>query len=176
MALTDKRTIFIQEYLIDFNATRAAKVAGYSKPRQQGSRLLTNVDIRSEIDGCIEDKAMKAEEVLIRLGDIARCSVEDLMDVDEEGKLTFNFKRAQEENKLGMIKSISPTAYGTKVELQDQMRALELIGKQLGLFKDKVEVSGKDGGAIQNEVTINDGSIIRKLFPELADDRTPDQI
>ena len=46
--LTNKQEFFCDEYLVDFNATRAAKVAGYSEKtaRSQGQRLLTNVDIQ----------------------------------------------------------------------------------------------------------------------------------
>ena len=47
--LTDKQKIFVAEYLIDQNATQAAIRAGFSEngARQAGSRLLSNVDIRS---------------------------------------------------------------------------------------------------------------------------------
>lgn len=43
---------FIEEYLVDFNATKAAIRAGYSKrsARQVGSRLLTNDDIRKTVE------------------------------------------------------------------------------------------------------------------------------
>jgi len=51
MALTNKQRKFVSEYLIDMNATEAAKRAGYSvkTAKQQGSRLLTNVDVQNEV-------------------------------------------------------------------------------------------------------------------------------
>lgn len=51
MALTPKRLRFVQEYLIDFNATQAATRAGYSAKtaKQQGQRLLTFVDVQKAI-------------------------------------------------------------------------------------------------------------------------------
>jgi phage terminase small subunit len=49
--LTKKQRIFVKEYLVDSNATRAAKAAGYSKASATviGSRLLTNVKVRAAI-------------------------------------------------------------------------------------------------------------------------------
>lgn len=49
--MTDKQELFIQEYLIDFNATRAAKKAGYSEKTaySQGQRLLKNVEVKNKI-------------------------------------------------------------------------------------------------------------------------------
>ena len=51
-ALTDRQRRFVDEHLIDANATQAAMRAGYSRrtARAQGSRLLTNADIRREIE------------------------------------------------------------------------------------------------------------------------------
>lgn len=48
---TSKRQVFAKEYLLDHNATRAAIRAGYSAhtAKQQGSRLLTKVDVQTEI-------------------------------------------------------------------------------------------------------------------------------
>ena len=45
-----KQAIFVAEYLIDGNATRAAKVAGYAAPRQQGCRLLTFANVKAAIE------------------------------------------------------------------------------------------------------------------------------
>jgi phage terminase small subunit len=51
--ISGKHARFVSEYLIDGNATRAAKACGYSRKtaKQQGSRLLTNVDVRAVLGG-----------------------------------------------------------------------------------------------------------------------------
>lgn len=51
MALTDKQKRFVEEYLVDLNATQAARRAGYSEKtaRSQGQRLLTKVDIQKAL-------------------------------------------------------------------------------------------------------------------------------
>lgn len=74
MALSNKRRAFIEEYLICWNATEAARKAGYSEhtARSQGQRLLTNVDIQAAIEGRINELSMSADEVIVRLTNIAR--------------------------------------------------------------------------------------------------------
>jgi phage terminase small subunit len=51
MSLTFRQRCFVNEYLVELNAAKAAIRAGYSQKtaKSQGSRLLTNVDVRSEI-------------------------------------------------------------------------------------------------------------------------------
>ena len=60
--MTPKQQRFIDEYLIDFNATQAAIRAGYSSDtaKQQGSRLLSNVDVRAAIDTAIRERSSRA--------------------------------------------------------------------------------------------------------------------
>ena len=141
MALRKKQKAFIEYYLQSWNATQAAKDAGYSKRTAYsiGAQLLKNIEIEAEIQRRLDEICMKSDEVLTSLAEIGRTSIEDIMNIDESGHLSFNFKRAKDEGKLNLIKSIIPTAYGTKVELHDRMKALELIGKVHGLFVDKVE-------------------------------------
>lgn len=80
--LTARQQRFIEEYLIDLNATQAAIRAGYSEntANEQGSRLLTNVSIRGAIDRALEKRSNKlrlsAEWVLNRLKDISNAAYE----------------------------------------------------------------------------------------------------
>lgn len=83
--LTDKRTRFIDEYLLDCNATQAALRAGYaaSGARQEGSRLLANADIRTEIDRRLDAAGMPAKEVVKHLSDIAQSRLNDFFTLRE---------------------------------------------------------------------------------------------
>lgn len=111
MALTAKQQRFVEEYLIDLNATQAAIRAGYSEntARAIGAENLTKPDIASEIkkrqDKLGEEAEITAEWVLLQLVE--------------------NHKMAR--------------AIG---ELPASNKALELIGKHKGMFKDKIELSG----------------------------------
>jgi phage terminase small subunit len=143
VALSKKQKSFIEHYLQSWNATQAAKDAGYSdhSARSIGAENLTKPDIANEIQRRIDEISMSADEVLTEIAEIGRASIEDLMDVDEQGKLSFNFQRAKEEGKLHLIKSIVNTQWGIKVELHDRMQALQLIAKHLGLFTEKVDLT-----------------------------------
>lgn len=192
--ITNKQQKFIDEYLVDFNATQAAIRSGYSK---RTAAVIGWENLRKpEISDAIKIKVMDADEVLLRLSDIARGDISHLMEITSSG-FTFRLLVTDENGNrivnpntklIKKIKQKVTTILGksensedreiieTELELYNAQEALNTLGKYHKLFVDRTELTGKDGGAIQNEVTINDGSIIRKLFPELADDRTPDQI
>lgn len=72
MSLTNKRRVFVEEYLRCWNASEAARRAEYKCPRMAGSRLMTNDDIQTYIQVRLADLVMCANEVLTRLAGIAR--------------------------------------------------------------------------------------------------------
>lgn len=138
---TDKQRAFIEHYLSCWNATEAAISAGYSKKtaRSMGCENLTKPNIREEIEKRMSELAMTANEVLFRLGKMARSSVDDIVKMDEKGHISLDFAKAKENGSIHLIKSIVPTAHGTKVELHDQRGALVDIGKHLGMFVNKID-------------------------------------
>lgn len=79
MALTNKQQAFIEEYLLDFNATRAAERAGYKGNTNSlacmGHDLLRNPKIEFVVRQRLQDKAMRADEVLMRLAEQARATI-----------------------------------------------------------------------------------------------------
>lgn len=132
MSLKDKQEIFCQEYMIDLNATQAAIRAGYSKKTAsvQGSRLLTNVNVLTRIEELKKERSEKlhldADWVLRRLMQISdRC-------MQQEPVLEFDY----EEKKL-----VETGEY--KFDSVGANKATELIGKHLGMFKDKIEHLGE---------------------------------
>jgi len=148
--LTDKQAAFVEEYLIDFNATRAAERAGYrgsdSTLASVGSENLRKPKIREKIDARLRERAMSADEVLMRLADQARLDWSDFYDIGSEGIPFLNLKKAEEAGKLHLISRYWLTAQGyRRVEFHDPQRALEMIGRAHMLFKDGLEVTGRDG-------------------------------
>ena len=149
--LTTKRQVFIEEYLQCWNGAEAARRAGYACPRRQASRLLSNVDIQAEIRARIDELAMSAVEALIRLADMARGSVEDFIEFDAANSRVWrvDLQKAQEAGKLHILKKLSYDSGGRpQLELHDSQRALEIILKAHGAFKDTMELTGKDGEAL----------------------------
>ena len=170
MAITKKQRIFIDEYLKCFNATRAAIAAGYSErsARAQGSRLLTYDDIKAEVVARLEESAMSADEVVSRLGDIARGDITDLMDVSTMGfsiNLLNDYKDKKEQTKLirklkQKVTTIQPRSgdgeekeiIETEIELYSALDALKLLGQKHAMFRNITEHTGKDGNPMKIEV------------------------
>ncbi len=161
MALSNKQQAFINEYLKCWNATEAAKKAGYSETsaRISGSKNMSNANISAEIERRIAEMTMEANEVLIRLGNQARGSIGDFGTVDGDGNFSLNF--AKDTADMSLVKKIKHTrkTYVGKddnepnetvdyyeFELYDSQSALVHIGKHHGIFaKDKkVEISWRD--------------------------------
>lgn len=159
MPLNDKQALFVQEYLIDPNATQAAIRAGYSEgtARQQGCRLLTDADIQAAIQ---EAKRIRSEQtgidaiwVLKRLAEEAEADLADLY--TEEGGLkpihqwpaiwrkglVAGIKVHQEFDYVDGEKV--PDGVVKEIKLSDRIKRLELIGKHIdvGAFAEKHEHS-----------------------------------
>jgi phage terminase small subunit len=132
-----KRALFVKEYLVDFNGAQAAIRAGYAPKtaRMTANKLLTFAYIQETIRVQIENRSKRteitADGVLKNLKEVAERCMEAVPVLDKEG------------NPLG--------AY--RFEPHGANRALELLGKHLGLFTDKI---------ISN-VTLDIDSILRDL-------------
>ena len=151
MALTSKQKIFADEYLIDLNATRAYKTA-YPKTKkdataaQAGSRMLRNVKVEAYIEKRMKDREQRTEitqdRVLKELAKIGFSNITDFVTIEGpyvKVKQTAEMPR----DKLGVIAGIKEGANGIEIKLNDKEKALELLGRHLGMFRDKVELSGQ---------------------------------
>lgn len=136
MALTKKRRVFIEEYLRCWNGAEAARRAGYKHPRNQASYLLTIPNIQEEIEKRIEELAMRADEVLLRLAEQARGLSNAYF--RPSGELDATVIVAN--NKTHLVKKTKRTQHGLEIELYDSQRALVDIGRALGIFKDRLIV------------------------------------
>lgn len=178
MALNDKQRRFVDEYLIDLNATQAAIRAGYSQKtaQEQSSRLLSNVMVQEAIAEAMKAREQRTEitqDMVLR--ELAKIGFSDIRKVVKWGntEIRINTGEADSENgeppkkmvevyhglclkasseiddiTAGAIAEVSEGRDGLKVKLHDKKGALVDIGRHLGMFKDKVEVTGKDGGPI----------------------------
>ena len=146
---THKRQAFLETYLKSWNATQAAKEAGYAHPRQAGSRMLSNVDIQAAIQARLDELKMSADEVLLRLADQARSSLADFVHLAEDGQIKISLAKA---DKLHLIRKISLTAEGgLQIELYDSQSALKLIGQHHRLFGTRNENLNFDFSKLTDE-------------------------
>jgi hypothetical protein len=138
VSLNNRRRVFVEEYLKCWNASESARRAGYKgKSNVAGPRLLANDSIKAEIERRLDELKMSADEVLVRLADQARASSGQF--IDEHGHI--DWAKVKEQGHL--IKGISQTSRGDKIELHDVQGALQLIGKHHGLFADDKVVTLK---------------------------------
>jgi len=135
--LTGRQALFVEEYLQDFNATRAAERAGYAGDENalavQGHRLLSYVKIKNLIHLRLQEAAMTADEVLARLAAIARSDHSKYL--TKEGSVDFGRLIADEQGFL--IKSIKDTKDGKYIEFYNAQRALETFAKHHGLLVER---------------------------------------
>lgn len=133
--LTTKRRIFVESYLTCWNATEAARRAGYAHPNKQGPRLLVDVGVKASIEARIRELKMDADEVLTRLAQQARG--EHAAYIQADGSV--DLKGMIADGKQHLIKGTRPTREGLVVEFYDGQAALALLGKAHRLFVDRIE-------------------------------------
>ena len=148
--MTEKQKIFADEYLIDLNATRAYKVAYPSVKKdetaaQAGSRMLRNVKVAAYIQERMEERQKRTEitqdRVLEELAAIAFAKATDYAEIKGEC-VRIKDTDTLDEQQIRTIAGIKEGKFGIELKLNDKEKALELLGRHLGMFKDKVEVSG----------------------------------
>ncbi len=147
--LTPKQKRFIEEYLVDLNATQAAIRAKYSKhtAQEQGSRLLSNAMIAKAIQAALDKRSVRvgvdADWVLMRLKQIAGADMSDLATWNASGVSFLDSSLISEDAKASVQaieESTNEFGGSFKIKQHDKLRALELLGKHLKLFTEKVEV------------------------------------
>lgn len=145
--MTKKQKRFVEEYLIDLNATQAAIRAGYSPDTAGsiGAENLKKPEIKSRIDKAMAERSRRTginqDRVLQELARIGFAKITDVVDPE-----TAEIRPDASDDDLACIQSIKikPNEFGTEreVKLYDKKSALVDIGKHLGLFKDKLELTG----------------------------------
>jgi phage terminase small subunit len=150
MALTEKQKQFVEEYLIDLNATQAAIRAGYSPntAEQAASRLLSFVKVQNAIAVEMADRSKRTgvnqDRVIQELAKIAFANITNI--ADENAAL----KTDADEADLAAVESVKVKTIPTKsgdagvereIKLASKLKALELLGKHLGMWNDKLDVN-----------------------------------
>lgn len=146
MALSNKQRIWLDEYLQCWNATEAARRAGYKQARQSGSENLSKPDIRAAIAARMEEVAMPANEVLARLSEQGRNEAAQYIraELDQDGKLVgyFDLKQCIRDGKQHLIKKMKYDSNGNlEIEVFDAQAALIQMGRHHGLFNDKTDLT-----------------------------------
>ena len=144
--LPDKQKEFVRQYLVALNATQAAVRAGYSVKTayRQGADLLQKTSIREAIE---KAQAKRARRVEVTQDYV----LSNLVEVVER-----TMQRAPVTNRKGEQVTDEEGRAVWTFDAKGANRALELLGKHLGIFTDKIraEVSGPDGGPVASEIVV----------------------
>ena len=162
--LTEKQQRFVDEYLIDLNATQAAIRAGYSvkTANEQGSQNLAKLSIQQAIAEQMAERSKRTginqDRVVLELAKIALVKMTDI--VDSQGRI----KSDASPDDLACIESVkykeSESDTGSSVErevkIASKLKALELLGKHLGMWNDKLDVNITQPIVITGEDVLED--------------------
>lgn len=149
--LTNKQKAFVDEYIVDLNAAHAAARAGYSKRTagKIGAKLLTLPHVAAAVAAAMQARQERtqitADRVLEELARIAFGDPRKVMSWGPDG-VTLIDSSELSDDEAAMIAEVSETKTlhggSIKGKTHDKVRALELIGRHLKMFTDKVEHSG----------------------------------
>lgn len=177
--LNDKQRLFCAEYIVDLNATAAARRAGYSErtAKQIAQELLVKPEVVAKVQALMEERAQRTQVTADRvITEVARLGFADLRKLFDplSGELLPPAKWPDEIASAVASIEVEELMGGTgpdrvqigwtkKVKLWDKGKALELLGRHLKLWVERTELSGPNGGPIPVK---NDGVDLSLLTDE----------
>lgn len=168
MALTNRQKLFVEHYLRTWNASEAARQAGYKGNFDVvGPRLLVNVGIQERLQSRMRETQLKTDDVLSRLAEQAIANYAEFFHFGEKkdgttGMLGVNWDVFRARGHL--VKKLSWTKNGDPIlEFHDAQTALIQIGKALGALKENIE-----------QKTTNEDIEVHLYMPEGRDDHNGD--
>jgi phage terminase small subunit len=167
--LTPRQRRFCEEYLVDLNASAAARRAGYSVTTAYsiGQENLKKPEIATEIQRRMEARSKRteitADQVVTELGKIAFANMLNYITIQDDGTAVVDFSMV-DRDQGAVMREVTIETYAEsrgddaqtvkriKFALYDKKGALELLGRHFGLFTDKLEakleVQGEDPASI----------------------------
>ncbi len=166
MSLSPKQTRFVEEYLIDLNAAGAVVRAGYSKrgAKQKGYELRQIPKIQDAIFAAMQVRSKRtaadADQVIAELNLIAFSNMLDYMTIKDDGTVVIDFSAVDRDQAAAILELVvdeytdgkgddAKPVKRMKFKLADKKGALVDLGRHLGLFPNRHELTGKDGEPIR---------------------------
>jgi len=165
--LTEKQKRFIEEYLIDLNATQAAIRAGFSVKNADkiGSILLGKIRVKNAIDKAMAERSRRTgitqDRVLRELAKVAFVNPTDVINMDEatiRGEANREDTAAIASVKVKTIPGEDGDIVEREVKMCDKLKALELLGKHLGMFTDKLNLNAEMAVKIVDDINNDAGN------------------
>ncbi len=157
--MTKKLKLFCDEYLIDLNGTQAAIRAGYSPKTAKAiaSENLTKPDVRAYIDRKMAERSKRtgvnADRVIEELARVAFVNAANVIDAE-----TATLRPDVTADDTAAIQSVKVKTFGEdgierEIKLADKLKALELLGKHLGMFKDNINLEVKSSEKLDDIIS-----------------------
>lgn len=150
LKLTPKQRLFVQEYLIDLNAKQASIRAGYSPANAefQGHQLINNPKVKYAIELAMYEREQRTKVTQDRvIQELAKIAFINPTDVVNSYDASLHNGAAREDTaaissiRVRRIPSKNGMGIEREIKLNDKIRALDLLGKHLGLFNDKLNIT-----------------------------------
>ena len=163
--MTEKQQRFVDEYLIDLNATQAAIRAGYSvkTAKDIGCQNLAKLNIQQAISEKMAERSKRTgvnqDRIVLELAKIAFVNAADVIDSDDatiKAGATADDTAAIQSVKVKLIPGKKGEGVEREIRLNDKLKALELLGKHLGMWNDKLDVNLNIPVVISGEDNLED--------------------
>lgn len=153
MKLTPRQERFVQEYLVDLNATAAAKRAGYSDKTasEQAARLLANVKIQTavqEAKSARQERTEITQDMVIR--ECAKLAFFDIRKMFDKNGKPLDISALDSDTAAALVgldvQDVADSdgdcvGYVKKYKMADKLKALELLGRHVGAFEKQEKPS-----------------------------------
>lgn len=144
-----KERLFCQEYIIDYNGTRAYSAAygetDNGRCNSNARNLLKRKDIQDYIKELQTERNKRLQitqdDVMRELAAVAFSNVCDYAEIGEDGKLKYIPTSEIDPSKQAAIMSIRQDKYGMTIRMHDKLKALETYAKMAGYLIDKQEIT-----------------------------------
>ena len=161
--LKAKHKIFISEYLIDFNGTRAAREAGYEEKNasSEAHNLLRKPKIAAKIKKAMakrfEDNEKKSKKVIEQLSKIAFAKMGHVASWDEDGLVFINSNFIETDAVQEVQFNWTKAGPKKKIKLYDKVKALAALGEALGMY------DREDPGSDEDHRETNEKEILQDI-------------
>lgn len=157
--LSERQQRFVDHYLQCLNATEAARLVGYSHPNVTGPRLRRMPAISAAIDQGLAASSVGRSELLARLSVIARGSLLDFVEEDENGRLQVTLEAGR---RAGMLQCVRKWVGGKKGSVIEFYSALDALVVLLREYSKAGEEDDKGGLTSADAIRVIRGLLERE--------------
>lgn len=162
-ARPDLDAVFVNEFVVHLDVSKAAMACGVKAvaAAQYGRAMMLKTHVQAAIKDALQRKAeartITAEKVAAEIQRVAMATVGEFMEADGDDGVKVNIMSIMRPEAAAVSEVTTTTTHDrdgnahtrTRVKLHDKLKALELLGRHLAMFTDRVEVDGLDGLAAE---------------------------